>query len=230
MVFQRLLEVFRPMIILQATAPAKDPDFIDKYKKLSKKAGRFLDTFAIDHKEAYLKAADKHLRDKEGLIDYEKLDDEGTRGKFADDLAQVYFEKASKYLKSSAKPDDAFAKEMIMNAVYGQTLTDFKREIAKHRKEYTADQHEKLSDQYMENIKGKIAQLPMAHISEEHIDDIIKYTKADAAAASFGYDLNKSAFTRAQAAQLLGNYVALGSLPKGILEKIGPPYFHKKKK
>ncbi|MEK6960755.1 MAG: hypothetical protein AABX47_06275 [Nanoarchaeota archaeon] len=229
MIFRGLFDVFRPLVFMFVAAP-KDPDFVDKYRKLNKKAEKFLATFEIDHKEAYLKAADKHLRDADGLIEYEKLDDASTQGKFADELANVYREKAAKYLKSGVKPDDEFGNELLLNAVYGTTKDQIKRAVIKNGKNYTAENHEKLSDKFMEQIKEKLTQIPAAHLNDTHIEDIVKYTKADTAAASVGYELNKPALTREEATKLLANYVAYGAIHKGVIEHIGAPYFRKKKK
>lgn len=229
MIFRELLDVFRPLVFMFVPAP-KDPDYVETFKKLQKKANKFLATFQIDHKQAYLTAADKHLRDADGLIEYEKLEDTGTQTKFADELANVYREKAAKYLKSSVKPDDEFGNELIMNAVYGTTKAEIIRRVAEHGKKYQANVHEQKADELMKSIKHKIQIIPTAHITDTHIDDIIKYTKADAAAASSGYEVNKPAFTRDQAADLLAAYNDRGALTKEVFEELGSPYFRKKKK
>jgi len=227
MVFNSLLRVFRPMVFLMAEGP-KDPDFVDKYRKLHSKYQKFITTFDIDHKDAYLKAADKHLRDTEGLIDYDKLKEEDARDKFSDELAKVYREKAAKHLKSSVKPEDEFGNELLMNAVYGTTKAEIKHNVAQYGKKYTVQTHQQHADSLMRQINQKLMHIPSAHIGEKNIEDIIKYTKADVKAADHGYELVKPALRLEDANEILSDYVANGNVSKDTIEQIKA--FRKKKK
>lgn len=221
--------VFQAMLFLQVPAP-KIPDFVEKYKKLKKKAGLISDTVSVHHAKAYTDAAEKHLKDTGGQIDYEKLDDPALRLKFADEIAGFYRERAQKYLKSGVKPEDEFENELLINAMYGVTRAQLRQTIGSVGKKYRMEQHLEGMKEIQEEIDKRLQNVSFGHITEKHIDDIIKYTQAEDAAKKFEFEFRKENIQLPQAINLLGQYDAEGGLYKSGLEKIGPPYFKKKKK
>ena len=228
MIGSRFLGVFKPLVLLQVVA-ATEPDFVEKYKKLEKKAKRILDTLELHHAKAYTHAAGEHLMDKEGDLDYEKLDDEDTRSKFADTMAKFYTEQAAKRLKSGAKPEDQFENALLMKAVYGTTQEEIRRAIAAAKKDYTIGQHLKGSKELIEKVGENLAGVSTAHITEKHIDDILRYTKAEEAAKSLGYEFKKDIVDRNIAIGLMANYEDAGYLTKRVFDRLSPVFKKKKK-
>lgn len=225
----KIATLFRPFTFLQVPAP-KIPDFVEKYKKLKKKAGILSDTKTVHHTKAYGDAAEKHLRDEDGLIDYEKLESPELRLKFADEIADLYRNRAQKLFKSGVKPEDEFESELLVNAMYGVTRAELRQIIGSEGKKYTLQSHLSAMERVQKEIDKRLRNIALGHITEKHIDDIIKYTQAEDAAKKFEFDFKKENIGLPQATDLLAQYDEAGTLYKQALENIGPPYFKKKKK
>lgn len=221
--------IFRAMIFLQVPAP-KIPDFVEKYKKLKKKAGIISDTVSVHHAKAYTDAAEKHLKDTAGQIDYGKLEDPALRLKFADEIAGFYRERAQKYLKSGVKPEDEFENELLINAMYGVTRADLRQAIGSEGKKYKLSKHIDSMKGIQKKIDERLQNVSFGHITEKHIDDIIKYTQAEDAAKKFEFEFRKENIQLPQALGLLAQYDEAGVLYKPVFEELGPPYAKKKKK
>lgn len=224
-----IANLFRPLLLFQVPAP-KIPDFVEKYKKLSKKARMISETISVHHAKAYSDAAEKHLKDKEGYIDYEKLEDFDLRQKFADEIAEFYRTQARKILKSGVKPEDEFENELLVNAMYGTTRAQLRQLVQQYGKNYKLGLHLKAQQKAEKAIAQRLQQVSLGHITEKHIDDIIKYTQVEKSAGDLGFDFRKENLQLPQAINLMAQYADQGALSRGYLEQIGPPYFRKKKK
>lgn len=229
MLFQEFIKACRPLVLFQVAAPT-EPDFVEKYQSLDKKRKLIIDTIRHHHHEAYLSAAGEHLKDKTGrYIDLEKLDDEDTRKKFVDSMATFYRDKAKGILKAGVKPEDEFENEIMMQAVYGVSKEALRHALTEGKKDYTLEVHQKQVKEIVDAIDKNLRGISTGHISEKHIDDIIKYTKADEAAKKLGYEFNKGLFTREHAAGLLKDYLALGNITKQAVDQYYPAFKKKKK-
>ena len=150
-----------------------------KYKKLSKKAQKMIDTTEIEHANAYNSAVDL-IKDDEGLVDYEKLDDNDVQKQFADKMADYYISKARKALnvKPGDKEDKKLEDELLMNAYAGVTTSQLKESVSKFGKKFTFEFfNTRIKPQYMQHVERNLKAASSDHLEEKHIPDIVKYTK-----------------------------------------------------
>lgn len=196
------------------------PEHIAKYERLRKKFHKLLHTHSHHHTKAYLDAAEALLKDEEGNIDYEKLEDKNTQEKFVDKMMDFYLSKAKGVFKG--KPKDEFEESLMMRYFDTFTREELARLIKQHGKNYTAELHEQQKEKLQEGLIGKIGHLPHAHFREEHLPDIIKYVNAQ--------DLvDPSKMRLEDALSLLGIYHKTGEIgiPEEAIRKM--PYYKKKK-
>lgn len=153
------------------------PKHIEKYHRLKKKLRRLLDTHRLEHSQAYVKAADELLKDEEGNIDYERLEDAKIQDRFVDKLVDHYLSKAKQAFKG-IKPKDELEEDMFLRAYGTHTRGQLSQIIRKHGKEYTIQTHEEGRDELVKKLNQELGPTTVAHLKQEHIDDIIKYTKA----------------------------------------------------
>lgn len=151
---------------------------IEKHKKLYSKAKRLIDTIHRNHRTAYDAAVDKHLTDKNGLVDMEKLDDSKVQEKFVDKLNDTYLSKAKQALGVKGKGE--MEDQLLLNAYMGVTKSELKQ-IVKHKgSDYIFDTHYgAMKETVNEKIQPTLLGTASAHIKSKDIDDILKYTKAD---------------------------------------------------
>jgi len=216
------------MLLLQKAGPPKDPDFVEKYRKLQKKQKQIIHTISLHHGEVYSKAANAHLMDG-GMLDLDKLQDADTRKKFVDEMAKSYRERAAKVLKSGVKPDDEFENELMTQAVYQTSKEQIRQVVDQYKKKYDVDVHGQAARQLVGQLQNRLRGITSTHISDKNIDDILKYTGAEAAAAKRGYDLNKGAVSREEAVEMLEEYETSGGITKDYIEN-AQTLFKKKKK
>lgn len=159
---------------------AKEKDqfpHLTKYKKLKKKADRIIDTTDLHHRDAYNSAVEKILTDEEGLVDYDKLDENKTQLKFADAMSDYYLDKAKKHLKSKVSGKDEFENEMLRSAYAGVTKSAIKQLVGQHKSKFRPDVFHRHKERFMERVEDTMHGAARGHLKEENIDDIIQYTK-----------------------------------------------------
>ncbi len=200
---------------------AKGPEHIEKYKRLKKKAEKIIHTTDIHHTGAYTTAADKVLRDKEGLVDYDLLKQAKYQTKFADAMSDYYIDKAEKTFKIKIKDRDEFEKALLMNAYAGVTKAHLRGYLRDNRENFTLDLFEKrLKPQFMRKIIESLEGVAGHHLKDEHIGDIVKYAGIS--------DLVDTKYMRLEdALQLLNIHIDKGTVPEQDLED---KLYYKKKK
>lgn len=155
------------------------PEHIAKYKKLKKKAEQMIDTTDHEHRSAYLKAVDEHIRDKETkLVDYELLENPETQQKFAATMSEHYISKAKQALKVDKELDE-MEKAMLMNAYVGTTKEELKRIIATRGKDLTFTAYDREHrPEFMKKISGVLRGAAGGHLEDKHIGDLVKGAEA----------------------------------------------------
>lgn len=146
-----------------------------------KKANRKLaDTIQLHHEQAYTSAAEKHLKDKEGLFDYSKLENAATQEKFAEHMADFYVTKARQYfgVGKDIKLNEQQV-DMLLSAYSGITKTELTDTIRKAGEDFTLDTFKSAVDQVRQQIGRRLDATAASHVKEEHKVGIIKEMKLE---------------------------------------------------
>lgn len=209
---------------------AEIPEHIKKYKSLKKKAKKITDTTEIEHSKAYLAAAEI-LKNEEGQIDYEKLEEPEVQEKFVSKMTEHYLERANKYFGSKVKPEDELQVNQLLKTYAGITRDQLSRFVKTFGEEYTQKKHEAVRDKFMDEVREELAKTTAAHLKEEHAPDFLKGMK--------GIDdiVDKEKVTLNDALILYNIYEKYGDItPKSIkstyraMERPSPVFLKKKKK
>ena len=189
------------------------PEHVKKYSKLKKKAGQIIETTAHEHRKAYLTAQDKHLRDEEGLVDYELLEKPEIQEAFVKTMAEHYISKAKQALSVGKEKLDELEEDLLMNAYAGITKQELKHYVGQHGKDFTFEVFDKRHPEYMERITKVLHGAAGQHLKEGHIDDLLKDAKAS--------DLVESKYiTLDQAKVIHGLYEEQGTVSRKMLESL----------
>ena len=151
---------------------------IEKHKKLYSKAKKLVDTIHRHHRSAYDAAVDKHLTDKDGLVDMEKLENSNIQKKFVDEMTDTYLSKAKQALGVKGKGE--MEDQLILNTYMGVTKQELNAMVKGSGSDYSFDSHHSImKERVRENIQPTLTSTASAHIRSKDISDILKYTKAD---------------------------------------------------
>lgn len=153
----------------------KKPEHIAKYDALLKKARKIADTTEHEHSVAYSTAAEALLRDEEGNIDYELLENPDVQQQFADKMTDHYLSKANKLFKAKLKKEDVFQKDLLLRAYAGITKTELEHLIRTHGKKYTLPRHEEVKSELMKKIRQELHRTAASHLKEEHVTDLVRH-------------------------------------------------------
>jgi hypothetical protein len=201
----------------------KIPKHITKHLRLKKKLKKLLDTHEVEHSQAYTKAANELLKDEEGNIDYEKLEEVKTQDKFIDKMIGHYISRAKQTFKGF-KPKDEIEEDMMLRAYGTHTRGQLSQLVRGYGKKYTIATHEEGRNKLVKELAKELSPTASAHFKDEHIEDIIKYTKS-------GDVINESLFGIHEATNLLNLYEETGAVThKLVKENLGKEYVKKPKK
>lgn len=196
------------------------PEHISKYKKLTKKAKRMVDTRKRHHRQSYDFAVDEVLT-KDGQVDMDLLDDVKNQDKFIDKMSDHYTSRAQKALKIGGKLNE-LETELLRKTYVGVTKAELKQIARQLGKNFTFDQfYSKHVPKMMETIEDTLESATMGHFNEEHINDIIKYTKS----SDF---IDSKKLRLPEALGILQQYGEMGVIPEKAHKKA--VYYKKKKK
>jgi|TARA_B100002003_G_C14059145_1_gene509930 hypothetical protein len=200
------------------------PEHIKKFEELKKKYKRLLDTTKLAHTEAYLQAVET-IKDKKGNVDYELLEEEGARDKFADAMVGHYVLKAKEYFGSDISGDDVLQVDMLLNAYTGATKTELENLIKKQGKNYTLDKHEQTRNRLVGKIANQIRPTIYSSLKDEHKGDLIQHMGLEGL-------VDESSISIEDLAQIHDIYEESGVVTeKSILNQYGhKPVFLKKAK
>ncbi len=153
----------------------KGPTAFETYKAKRKAIDKLVDTIYIHHHEAYTSAAQKHLKDEKGLIDYSKLEDVATQDKFAQEMTDFYVEKAKSYFGiGKDKELDEQQIEMLLMAYSGVTKTELFTLARKYGEDFTLPAYKQTIDDVQKSLMKKLTPLTTAHVKDEHKGEIIQ--------------------------------------------------------
>ena len=200
----------------------KGPEHIEKYYKLSERKKKLIATTEKHHRNAYDAAVDALLTDEKGEVDIDKLKDMDLRDKFADKITEFYVTKAKQALNIGKKDMDVMDKDMLLHAYAGATGTAIKNTVRKAGKNYTFDAHYgSMKNIIKEHISPRLQASIQSHFKQEHVGDIVKYTKS-------GDFIDTKNMRIEEAVPLLEEYKEAGSVsPKVHEDEI---YYKKHKK
>ena len=194
---------------------------IETLEQLLGKAKKIANTTEHEHTAAYTNAAEALLKDAEGNIDYELLEEPDIQDKFVDKMTDHYLKKAKDYFKSNVSKGDKFQTDLLLEAYAGITGSQLRSMIKTHGKDYTHQQHEHARGELVKRIRQKLNQTAASHLKDEHVPDLVKKMgiedivdaskmKAEDAAELYGVWKEKGALSH----EMIGDvYRAQGASP-----------------
>lgn len=205
---------------------------IKKYEKRAKVAENILTHTDLSHMDVYSSSAMEVLGTKDPRQkDLELLKDSKKQIELADKMADKYKSGAEKYirhLKVEGEIDmDEFDEAILTDALYGTTREHLKMYISKEKEKFTPEYFMKAKNEMMEKLNMNLRLASSSHIKDEHIDDVIKYTKVEDSVHK-DYEIKKDLMQKNDAIELLNMMKQYGSIPpEAIKDK---KYIVKKKK
>src|SRR3989344_6584350 len=115
----------------------KEEDSLDIHKKKYHYVSKLVDTHKLSSGKAYDVAAEKHLTGKDGLVDYNLLDDDETQNKFTKAMVDHHLSEIKRIHGKEAKDD--FDNEILIQAYKGITPDEIKQNVAKYGSDLTKD-------------------------------------------------------------------------------------------
>lgn len=136
---------------------------------------RYIATINWVHRTAYNNAVDQLLRDDEGLVDYERLEDEKVRYEFDKKMREYYLEKAEAVfgVKKEIMSDVIREGELIM-AYTGvdSKLSDY---ISRYKKDFKFEVFDRLrTEEFMPNIIKVIYRTIGKELREDEVRELTK--------------------------------------------------------
>jgi hypothetical protein len=198
------------------------PKHIDTYYKHKTKADQIIETTHHHHRQAYGAAVDKVLVDeKTGLVDYDRLKKSKNQLDFANHMTDFYVDKAISYfgLKKENEPltaeikKDIFKKDMLMRSYARVTQGELKRLLSIYKENFKFDKFDAAKEEWLKHLESDMHNLASQHLTDEHIDDIVKYTGADKY-------LVKANIKAHHLPRLLDAHKQFGQIPNKNLDKI----------
>ncbi len=160
------------------TATKEKQSLLEEFGIKYDAVNRLADTIEIHHQKAYTEAALKHLKDKEGNLDYKMLKKAEVRTAMANQMADYYTEEAHKYFKIDPKASKLsdMQKEMLINAYAGITRGQLHDTIHKSEDDFTLPEFSKLVVRIKQRIGEQLGASAYAHIQDkpEHKKAILK--------------------------------------------------------
>ena len=156
-------------------ARRREPTPLDVFMEKSKAIRKITDTIALHHAQAYTTAAEAHLKDDEGRIDYGRLEDADIQKKFAENMRDFYVGKAREYFKIGAETKlNEEQIEMLLSSYAGITYSELLRIIQQTGEGFTLEAFRSVSDKFKKSIQDKLEPHAASHITQEHVPGIVK--------------------------------------------------------
>jgi hypothetical protein len=163
---------------LEAIMAKKKPESVEKFHVKERAIDKIINTHEAEHSAVYVSMQNEFLRDDKGEIDYNKLDDKKLQDKVVDFMANEYVERAQKYLGAS-KPENEIEEGIVLQRYFGITREQLRAKIKKIGKDYTLAEHEAMRKEHIKNITQELRPLAHEHITEDDLEDIVKYIGAE---------------------------------------------------
>ena len=209
----------------------KKYEHVKKAEDKLKIAENIISNVDLTHMEVYGKSVKKVCKvKKKGGEDIRQTDlsllrEAEHQYNLADDMANEYLENSKKIIdriRGEAKGDwniDEFDEALLTKMTYQVTRAELREMIATEKDNFTPDRFTqvykpRLVQKLRETLSGAAGQ----HLRDEHIEDIIKYTKIDE------YNVDPSRVSLSEAIDYLEKYRKQGAVaPKQIDEKHKKP-------
>lgn len=204
----------------------KVPGHITKHVKQYGHAKKLVDTASITHLKAYVDAADSHLMGKDGLHDYNLLEDTKIQEKFSQSMIDMYQKSAIAYFKT-AKDLDEFQKDMLMNAYLGTTSDQIRKLVSENGKDFTLSAFKNYQRNIEDALSKRLYTAADSHLNDEHVKDLFSASKKKFSGLENLVDGSK--LDASEAAEL--HRLAIdGNLNERTIKSVVPSYKRKKEK
>ena len=198
-------------------------EYIKKHSKLHDKAKRLFNTAENTHIEAYNSGVKEVLTGKDGLINYDQLEEHKNQEKLANHMSDIYVAKAKQVLKVSGDLDEV-EKDMLMNAYAGTTRSEIRELIKRQGKDLSHQAFtNEMNRRYLPQLQQRLYAAAGQHIQEEHVGGIVKHLGLEGKLKVEQIDI-------VEARNLLLQHEESGTISDQALRQTVPIYKHKKKK
>ena len=94
-------------------------------------------------------------------------------------MTDHYVSKAKQFFGSSLDKGDKMKVDLLMDAYGGVTSTELGQMLKEGGKGYTLQTHEAHRNQFVGKVHERLSKTAQGHLTDKHVDDIVKYVKAD---------------------------------------------------
>lgn len=150
------------------------PQHIKEFYEKDEKVRKLLNTTHAVHTKAYLKGLEV-ITDKNGEVDYQKLEDEDTQDKFLKKMVDYYLDSAVHTLGLKDRPKSEIEEEMFLLKYTGITKGHLKRMLRESKSKYTLKAHENVRDGLIKKQTEELEPLRITHLEKKHIGDILQH-------------------------------------------------------
>ncbi|MBI4439471.1 hypothetical protein HY638_00705 [Candidatus Woesearchaeota archaeon] len=212
-----MVGIFRFLVLAQHADHGSIDSLIKEIEKRRKQRKKLVNAAGWAHDKAYHEVAKELLENKEGELEYEKLNESKFQEKFAKKLIDKYIANAKKRFK--ADPKDELEKEMLTKMYSGVNEGIIKERLAAHGEKYTTEQHSKYKEDFLENLTKELTTSVYTPLQHEHIPGVVKHI-------GVGEAVNAEKMRKEDIIPLLENFYDIGKLS----EKVIPKHFLYRKK
>ena len=202
------------------TQQEQDKDYIAKHHKLYTHATQLSDTASHTHTEAYTAAVSKHLM-KDGVVDFEKLDNDAVQKQFVKTMSDLYVSRAKEHFKMS-KDLNEVEEDLLMQTYVGVTQGLLKEQVNRYGKRFTHAQFDQIKHQIQQQLSKRMYASAGQHLDQANVGGIIKHVGLES-------KLDSGKVTVDEARELLETFHREGSIPDTALREHVAQYKIKKK-
>ncbi len=153
-------------------AEKEKEDVLAIHEKRHTYAKKLSNTHNLHTSKAYNEAVEKHLMDKEGLVDFELLDKDNIQKEFVKTMSDFYIKKIKDVHGLEAKND--FHKQVLMQAYMGTTPEELKRFVGQYGKQLDYDLFPRVAATFNKRVHDNLYNVATEHFSDKDIKDVTK--------------------------------------------------------
>ncbi len=153
---------------------------LQQFMEGRKAVKRLADTLYTHHQEAYTSAANVHLKNGRGQIDFSQLEDAAVQEKFAQQMTDFYVAKAKENfgIGKDVKLDPIRVNQLLF-AYAGITKDQLIRLIKQRGENFTHEHFSSVAKELSDSVHERLAPTAAEHVKPEHIPGILKDMKLD---------------------------------------------------
>jgi len=145
-------------------------------KKIADEKKKLVNTVEVTQSAAYDKALDA-VRDKDGHVDYDLLENEGVAEKVAEAAGKEYQKEAEKELKSSGVKGPMASR--LQKAYAGSTEHTILDQLRAKGKAYTKKEHTRMTPEFMREVEQDLDAAVYNQIGRKQVESALGHIKAD---------------------------------------------------